>query len=90
MVETAALLCEDQICSAQRRDGFRADLTAVCQGLRGSQQENGAKLFVVMHGGWVRDTRHELEQERFKLGRKKDFFSMRTVRYLSSLPRDLA
>lgn len=88
-----------QISSARRRDGFGDDLTAACQDLQGSQQEDGAKLFVVMLGGWVRDTRHELEHERFKLGIKKDFFLMRTVRnfsplrtvrYWSSLPRDLA
>lgn len=47
------------------------------------------KLFTVMHGGRVRDTGHKLEQEKFKLGIKKNFFPVRAVRYWSRLPGEL-
>lgn len=47
------------------------------------------KLFTAMHGGRMRDTRHKLGQQRFKLSIRKNFFPLRTVRYWSRLPREL-
>jgi len=47
------------------------------------------KIFTAMHDGRMRDTGHKLEKETFKLGIRKNFFPMRTVRYWSRLPREL-
>lgn len=63
-------------------------LLAACQYLQGGCQEYGARLFTVVNGKRTRDNRHMLKQKRFRADKKKSFFSMRTVRQWSRLPRE--
>lgn len=53
----------------------------------GGEAEDGAGLFTVVHGGWMRDNRHELKQERFKQD-IRNIFSPSTSRQVHRLPRE--
>lgn len=45
--------------------------------------------FTVVHGGAVRDSRHHLKQEMFRLDKRRSFISRRTVKLWSRLPREV-
>ncbi|KAK4823844.1 hypothetical protein QYF61_007163, partial [Mycteria americana] len=44
-------------------------------------QENGARLFTIVHGGRTRDNGHRLKLKRFRLAMRQSIFTMRTVKY---------
>jgi len=56
------------------KDGCRGDLTAASQSLQGGQQGDGPRLFTVVHGERMRDKRHMLEKQTYRLGTMKRKF----------------
>lgn len=54
-------------------------LTASLQGLEGSYQGNGARLFAAVPGGRKMDKGHQLRHEMLRLHMESNVFTMKTV-----------
>ena len=52
-------------------------------------KEDISRLFSVVHGGKVRDSRHSFKPERFRLVTKKNLFPTRKAQQWSRLPREV-
>ena len=67
-----------------------ADLITACPYLPGGHQEDGASLFTIVHHGRRRPRmRHELKQERFRLGIRANILPIQTVKHWGRLPREI-
>jgi len=67
---------------------LRGDLMVAFQYVKGACKRAGEGLFT---GAWNDGTRgngFKLKEHRFRLGRRKDFFTMRVVRHWRRLPRE--
>lgn len=77
--------------SLEKRE-LQEDLTAAFLYSWGSYQEDGARLFTVVHSGRMRNNGHELkhesQQERFRLDIRKTFASWRAVKQWDKLLRE--
>lgn len=54
--------------------------------LQGSYQEDAAKLVTMVYGGRVRDDSQKLKEEWFRLGVRKNFYSVRRVKQQTKSP----
>jgi len=67
---------------------LRRDLIYVYKYLQGGGQEDGARLFPVVPSARTRGNRHKLEQRKFQLNPRKNFFPLRMTEPWPRLPRE--
>jgi len=67
---------------------LRGDLRNASKYLQGGCQEDGAKLFSVMPSDRTRGNGHKLEQRKFQLNMRKNFFPLRVMEPWPRLPRE--
>jgi len=66
---------------------LRGDLRNASKYLQGGCQENGARLFSVVPSNRTRGNGHKLEQRKFRLNMRKNFFTVRVTEPWPRLPR---
>jgi len=67
---------------------LRGDLIKAYKYLKGGCQKGGAKLFSVVPSDRTRDSGHKLNQRKFHLNMKKNFFPLRVKEPWNRLPRE--
>ena len=65
------------------------DLTVACQHLKGAYRKAGEGLFTRACSDRTRVNGFKLEEDRFRLDKRKKFFTVRVVRHWSRLPREV-
>ncbi|KAK4816059.1 hypothetical protein QYF61_011067 [Mycteria americana] len=67
---------------------LRRHLTAAFQSLKGAYKKDGDKLFSTACSNRTRGNGFKLKESRFRLERRKRFFTVRVVRHWNRLPRE--
>jgi len=65
------------------------DLVNAYKYLKGSCQEDGARLFLVVPSDRTRGNRHKLKHRKFQLNTRKNFFTLRLTEHWNRLPREV-
>jgi len=68
---------------------LRGDLRNAYKYLKGGCQEDGARLFSVMHSNRARGKGHKLKYRKFRLNMRKNFFPLRVTKYWNRLPKEV-
>jgi len=68
---------------------LRGDLRNADKYLKGGCQEDGARLFSVVHSNRARGNGHKLKQRKFHLNTWKKFFTLRVTEPWNRLPREV-
>ncbi|PKU40518.1 hypothetical protein llap_9176 [Limosa lapponica baueri] len=68
---------------------LRGDLINAYKYLKGRHQEDGVRLFSVVLRHRVRDNEHKLENRKFHLHMRENFFTLRVAEHWNRLPREV-
>jgi len=68
---------------------LRGKLLAACQCLKGAYKKDGERLFTRACSDRTRGSAFKLKKGRFRLDRRKKFFTMRVVKHWSKFPSEV-